>query len=1284
MKAIERLVLLLFLISVSVAGFSQEVYFEVTNNNGAAFRQRPYYKSEIISNIPKGRKVRLIQDSVDVVNTKSAAGVILKVVYFGQTGYILSTDINYKPSGINISNKVDALDVNFAPVRFQVNKKQLSNKKSESIQKQENEPALDQKTNSINAVRITAKKGMNVRQTSSSKSKIIGTVSYNQTVKVLSQNQLEVRIAGRSGYMLEIDYQGSKGYIFSGFTEPLGVMNIAEEKIDTLYLVSITSRNRLNIRAQAKPNSRVIGNIPPSTIVAVIDDSAPEIKISGKSGKMLKIWNGKQMGYIFSAFTKKQKGTEKKRTTSNKQAALEEAEAAFKAQLGDLDTIYFVKIVPKRGLNLREKSNPRSKILSTIGFGKIVPVYNKAAISVKIGGKRGQMIYVSDDSTFGYLFSAYTNIYAPVDKGTIDTMYLVKIKADNGLNMRNSEDPKSNIIKSLANNQEVAVVRESSTTIKIGGQQGKMLMVFDGQEIGYVFSAYTRKVKWTPESTDKKVLTPPDPPIDPILDQIVDTVEITTSNGLKLRTSKEADSKVKYVIRKGEKVFVLGPKGSSLERYYSQKPGRMIAVMVNGKKGFVSSSYVKKQATPIQIQKLYEVQVSSSRNLNLRVTSNPKSGVITSIPRTKKMSVLDDSEPIIKLGGQKGKMLKVSYNNYVGYVFSAYTSKVPGTESSKEKIIKEEVSPINFEAEKIPTQTKKDIKKDQRDSVEIKHEEVDSSEQKELETKSIEVEKAPSKPTKVKEQEKEEVKEIEAEIQPAIIEETTPIAEEEVKEVTNIMDTLYIAKITSGSSLNLRSSKEPNSKVVKKLPSLSDVAVLQESSEKLYIAGKEGYMLKVTDGDAVGYIYSPYTIKYQDLQNDPSTFDTAYLAKISSQNKLNVRITSDPTSAVIKAIEPQSQIAIIDESEPQIRIAGRNGKMIKMYDGSTVGYVFSVFTEKIPTLQKEEAKKEEILKLKNRPAKEIVREKKEKKENLKPNSIRKQEEKQESSNAKPKRTEPAIDPNIGYTDPEKIKNVRPSLKNRIDDEILEVVKLPYEEFKEELNKELKEYEERQAKANTQNQFNKVDNKFQYITGSGVKLYEDANFKSAWISKLKIGMQVEVLEKNIGPMIRNDGKSGRFLHINVNGQKGYIFDQNAAKISLPYGFETVKAYKINQYEDQNLKMEINKYKIPKDYIENDEILVLPTTDIKYAYLICQILYGIPSELVIPNEITEDQKIINNPNKHKDLLFDNIHIKMDKENIESITYNKKGFKVNESLFIRMNFNHVRVHFIEQNPK
>ena len=102
---------ILIFIGLASSIFAQEVYFNVTNSNGAVLRQTPYHKSNEIIKIPFGRQVRLIQDSVAIVNTKKTNGIVIKISYFGQTGYGLSTDFNYQATGINLSKKISAVKI---------------------------------------------------------------------------------------------------------------------------------------------------------------------------------------------------------------------------------------------------------------------------------------------------------------------------------------------------------------------------------------------------------------------------------------------------------------------------------------------------------------------------------------------------------------------------------------------------------------------------------------------------------------------------------------------------------------------------------------------------------------------------------------------------------------------------------------------------------------------------------------------------------------------------------------------------------------------------------------------------------------------------------------------------------------------------------------------------------------------------------------------------------------------------------------------------------------------
>lgn len=1501
MKWMLKTVLFAFFFVLVSNAQGQQVYFKATKTEGAKFLKEPKHNGTVLMNIPNGRKVRLIKDSIALYKTRKDSGVIIKFSYFGQMGYGLSSHFNYEPTGVDIDSKVRSIKSdnsmvstsslskenetasnqdkvetkpnNLIEQKTQATKQtaevkidQPEEKKVEAVKDKKKIESKEISTPQITEsgdyyfVRITSTKGLNVRSSENPKSKVIGSVPYNTKVKVFKKGDKSLRIAGKDGSMLEIEFNGIIGYIFSGFTEKVQTSNdeddnkeITQTKRDTLYFARINTEKNLNLRATSNPKSTIITTVPPKTIVPVLRDNTNFIKIGGRTGKMTEIQYKHYNGYVFSAFI---------------DIIMDDSEIDVKnlnptkVIESDTDTIYFVKIIPENGLNLRKTNQPKSKIIETIPHQTVVPVLSVTGKIIKLAGKRGKMLKINHEGKIGYIFSGLTEAYTPIDPNSIDTLYKVKITAGK-LNLRNSDKLNAKVIKTLIKNQKVAVIREGEK-IQNSGQKGRMLMIYDGQDIGYIFSAYTKRLQ-------EEIKTEIKDEAEEITQEKLDTlyfVQITSSVGLRMRSSEHHNSmifntikplEIVPVIEESEKEIKLaGKTGQMLKVVYGEdqgyiysgftiikedtdlskltplykayistskslnlrvsedpksavitsipskdtvkviyddmdeikigsKTGKMIQVVYNNEIGYVFSPLIKKikkddevevkeestvksetteestdtlfwvrptvsvlniregkesnskkigslkrtyqaavidpKATSIQLGKSskmikismdntigyasakylekftpislsdydlkYQVKISSDRNLNLRSTSSSNSRVLTSIPPNTELWVIDDSGEDIRIGAFNGKMLKVIYGNKIGYIYEPFTEKISKEkdtkievketvliddikedEKKKELIIenKVEIEKVDMAKEVNETQVSMPKEKTKKDTLikdpvlESKKDTLINKEDKNSYsiTKSDSVVKTEVIDSTIKD------------ITKTVIEPLDTVEEITEETVENI-DTLYLVKIISQSKLNLRASTNPYSQVVTRLESLSDVAVIEETQDKIQLKGKIGKMLKVYDGENMGYIFSPYVRKHQDLVYNPTTFDTIYLARIASQNNLNLRITNDPGSAIIKSIPPNTDIAIINENSPLISLGGRTGRMIQVYDGEDVGFVFSVFTKRKPTKEEKPAKYDENGNALDIPKDKIIEE---------PSSITKDDEVKSELDKFIEQEKRELEriKNINVADRNKSEKVviKPSLANRIDDEIVEVEQMPYDGYQKE-NDEFKK--EEQKLKNQINEFNKVSTKTRYISKDTVYLYKDANFKSGKIGKLQIGTQVSVVKENIGPIVKSSKMTGRFIQVRYKSYKGYIFEPFTAYFEVPKEKQNLSIYKVDQMTDPIMSKKLKEHKIPSDYIKNEDLLVLSTQDMRYAYKVCQQLFDIPEKLLIPSKIAGDQKIINNPEKNPDLVFDNIHIKMDNGEIEKITYNKKGYKVSITIFIVNNGDHVRVHFREE---
>jgi hypothetical protein len=68
--------------------------------------------------------------------------------------------------------------------------------------------------------------------------------------------------------------------------------------------------------------------------------------------------------------------------------------------------------------------------------------------------------------------------------------------------------------------------------------------------------------------------------------------------------------------------------------------------------------------------------VNASPSLILRESSNQNSDKLLSIPKGKKILVIDESTNLDEVNGKKGKWVKVEWNDETGWVFDAYLSDV--------------------------------------------------------------------------------------------------------------------------------------------------------------------------------------------------------------------------------------------------------------------------------------------------------------------------------------------------------------------------------------------------------------------------------------------------------------------------------------------------------------------------------------------------------------------------------------------------------------------------------
>lgn len=99
---------------------------------------------------------------------------------------------------------------------------------------------------------ITAGSGLSLREGTNLKSKKILTIPYGSKVKHLSSpNHTSMNVDGITGTMLEVDYQGAKGFVFSGYVDTLSPP-LKDEKPED-YAKRISTEN-LAVEVVKKPH----------------------------------------------------------------------------------------------------------------------------------------------------------------------------------------------------------------------------------------------------------------------------------------------------------------------------------------------------------------------------------------------------------------------------------------------------------------------------------------------------------------------------------------------------------------------------------------------------------------------------------------------------------------------------------------------------------------------------------------------------------------------------------------------------------------------------------------------------------------------------------------------------------------------------------------------------------------------------------------------------------------------------------------------------------------------
>lgn len=356
---------------------------------------------------------------------------------------------------------------------------------------------------------------LNVRQSSSTSSPIVGKLTKGTKVSVLSTK----------GSWAQIEYKGQKRYVSSTYLKMTSTSSTSAQKVEKVYSVT----ENLNLRSSASLKANVLLTIPKNK----------EVQYISKSGSWYRVKYGSKTGYISSQYVKSENKVIKEATSTVSKTSTSSSSSSTNSS--STKNVYTTTV----NLNMRTKASTSGSPILTIPKGKEIQYISKSGswYRVKYGSKTG---YVSSS----YIKATKVSTPAakpPTTKPPTTNATSKTYKTTENLNLRSSASTSGKILVTIPKNK----------TVKYISTSGSWYRVQYGNQTGYVSSKYLSEVKTTPSKPE----TP-----------VVKKYYYTTVN-LNLRDKASTSGSLLITILPNEKVEYISSHGDWYKVKYDGKTG---------------------------------------------------------------------------------------------------------------------------------------------------------------------------------------------------------------------------------------------------------------------------------------------------------------------------------------------------------------------------------------------------------------------------------------------------------------------------------------------------------------------------------------------------------------------------------------------------------------------------------------------------------------------------------------------------------------------------------------
>ncbi len=666
---------------------------EIISSEDLGLRKGADSSHEIITSIPSGARVNIIdkvsdnwykvgyKDFVGYVEAKDIR-VLGDNLNQDNVGLISANQLNVRTSPnengqvigtLHKNDKVNVLDKSidgWYKIDFNGRRAYVSSKYVNLISYKNNEVKTEVKKEPIEGIgKVNINTALNVRQASTTNSRIIGSLKGGEKVNIISE----------SNGFYKIEFNNSYGYVYSkyiskdGDSEKVQVVKqeeVKKEKVDESkkeakatpkaepVVLAVRSLNKtgivnvsssLNVRNEASTSSKVIGSLSGNTKVTIV----------GEEGAFYKIEYKGSHGYVAKEYVKDV--TE----SSNSNQVTQTPEKPSTPESTEKTGIVNVS----SSLNVREGASTSSKVIGSLsGNTKVTIVGEEGAFyKIEYKGSHGYVAkeYIKDVTESNNSNQVTQTPEKPSTPENTEKTGIVNVSSS--LNVREGASTSSKVIGSLSGNTKVTIVGEEGAFYKIE---------YKGSH-GYVAKEYIKDV--TENNNSNQGTQTPEKPSTP--ENTERTGVVNVSSSLNVREGASTSSKVIGSLSGNTKVTIVGEEGAFYKIEYK------------GSHGYVAKEYIKnikdevvtepeKPSTPENTEKTGVVNVSSS--LNVREGASTSSKVIGSLSGNTKVTIV----------GEEGAFYKIEYKGSHGYVAKEYIKDI------KDEVVTEPEKPSNPENSK--------------------------------------------------------------------------------------------------------------------------------------------------------------------------------------------------------------------------------------------------------------------------------------------------------------------------------------------------------------------------------------------------------------------------------------------------------------------------------------------------------------------------------------------------------------------------------------------------------